>query len=110
MLVSRAKAARALGVSGTQFSAMAERCGVRCISSLFPRNYYSSSTPGTRGSVRYLLKDVLDLIDKLYSGDKRLLNSVKHNLAKSSTSIKGMTILKDEHHLLDELVKDDSVD
>jgi hypothetical protein len=43
-------------------------------------------------------------------GDKSILNSVKHNLAKSAASIKGMTILKDEHHLLDDLLDKGSVD
>ena len=110
MLVTPKQCANAIGLSVCQWRRIAKKEGIGCIYTLQPRPYYSMTGTRTRGSCRYQLKDVLALFDKIMGGDKSILNSVKHNLAKSATSIKGMTILNDEHHLLDDLLDKGSVD
>jgi len=108
VMVSPAKVAKALGVSRKQVARLAAKAGIGCIYTVTPRPYYSSQIRNNRGSCRYLLTDVLLLIDLLYAGDKSILATVKHNLSKVATPIDGLTVLRDDSHLLDDVDLDAS--
>ena len=77
--ISATNAAKVLHMTRGNFLRLAEKWGVRCIYLYTPQPDYARQ-PSKRGTRKYLVSDVIKLVDALYTGDKGMIDRMCKNL------------------------------